>query len=113
MADTTHQDTGASEQPENMQPMFVNNPIVAIQSESKQYLIEEIFRSQIKLISDTVAKEFFFILEFFDFKINNQTQQTFMFNKIFKHIISKYWVDKLKENCDGHLFDVYSCLIMI
>ena len=66
-----------------------------------------------KLISDTVAKEFFFILEFFDFKLANKTQQTFMFNKIFKQIISRYFVDKLKENCDGHLFDPYSCLIMI
>jgi len=38
-----------------------------------KFLIEEIFRSHLKLISDTVAKEFLFILEFFDFKITNQT----------------------------------------
>ena len=36
-------------------------------------MIEEIFRSQMKIISDTVAKEFLFILEFFDFKISNTT----------------------------------------
>ena len=32
-----------------------------------------------KLISDTVAKEFLFILEFFDFKISDQVQQSYMF----------------------------------
>ena len=36
-----------------------------------------------------------------------------MFNKIFRQIISKYYCDKLKENCEWQLFDVYSCLIMI
>jgi hypothetical protein len=55
--------------------MFQENPIVAHISKTKQqkYMIEEIFRSQMKLISDTIAKEFFFILEFFDFKISNKT----------------------------------------
>ena len=66
-----------------------------------------------KLISDTVAKEFLFILEFFDFKISDQVQQSYMFQKIFKQIISKYYVDKLKENVDTQLYDIYSCLIMI
>ena len=66
-----------------------------------------------KLIADTVAKEFFFILEFFDFKITNKTQQSFMFNKIFKQIISKYFVDKLKEHVENQLWDIYSILIMI
>ena len=66
-----------------------------------------------KLISDTIAKEFLFILEFFDFKVSNKTQQTYMFNKIFRQIISKYFVDKLKQNCDWQLYDLYSCLIMI
>lgn len=66
-----------------------------------------------KIISDTVAKEFMFILEFFDFKISNTTQQTYMFQKIFKQIISKYYLDKLKENCEWQLYDIYSCLIMI
>ena len=68
------------------QPMFQENPIVAHISKTKQqkYMIEEVFRSQMKLISDTVAKEFLFILEFFDFKISNSTQQAYMFQKIFK-----------------------------
>ena len=65
------------------------------------------------MISDTIAKEFLFILEFFDFKVTNKTQHTYMFNKIFRQIISKYFVDKLKENCDWQLYDLYSCLIMI
>lgn len=57
------------------QPMFKENPIVSHISKTKQqkYMIEEIFRSQMKIISDTVAKEFLFILEFFDFKISNTT----------------------------------------
>ena len=95
--------------------MFQKDPIVAHFSKNKEqkYLIEEIFRSQMKLISDTIAKEFLFILEFFDFKISNKTQQTYMFNKIFRQIISKYYCDKLKENCEWQLYDVYSCLIMI
>lgn len=56
-----------------MQPLLIHTPIVAFQSEQKhqKYLMEEIFRSQMKLISDTVAKEFFFILEFFDFKVTD------------------------------------------
>lgn len=78
-----------------------------------KFLIEEIFRSHLKLISDTVAKEFLFILEFFDFKITNQTQQTFMFNKIFRQITSQYYINKLSEICDTNLYDVYSILIMI
>lgn len=96
-------------------PLFVDDPIVAHMSKTRQqkHLIEEIFRSQMKLISDTIAKEFTFILDFFDFKISNKTQQTFMFNKIFRQIITKYYFDKLKENCDWQLFDIYSCLIMI
>jgi len=95
--------------------LFRENPIVAYFSNNTQqkYLIEQVFRSQMKLIADTVAKEFFFILEFFDFKITNKTQQSFMFNKIFKQIISKYFLDKLKELVDWQLFDVYSILIMI
>jgi hypothetical protein len=58
------------------QPLFVENPIVAFFSNNNQqkYTSEQIFRSQMKLISDTVAKEFFFILEFFDFKVSNKTQ---------------------------------------
>lgn len=62
--------------PSMNQPLFVDNPIVACFSNnvSQKYMIEEIFRSQMKLISDTVAKEFFFILEFFDFKASNKTQ---------------------------------------
>lgn len=78
-----------------------------------KFLIEEIFRSHLKLISDTVAKEFLFILEFFDFKITNQTQQTFMFNKIFRQITSQYYINKLGEICESNLYDVYSILIMI
>lgn len=66
-----------------------------------------------KLISDTVAKEMIFILEFFDFKISNQTQQTYMFNKIFRNILLKFFTDKLKENCEWCIFDLYSILIMI
>lgn len=66
-----------------------------------------------KLISDTVAKEMIFIIEFFDFKISNQTQQTYMFNKIFRNILLKYFTDKLKENCEWCIFDLYSILIMI
>jgi len=56
--------------------MFCDDPIVAHFSKDKQqkYLFEEVFRSQMKLISDTVAKEFLFILEFFDFNITNKTQ---------------------------------------
>jgi hypothetical protein len=59
---------------QNMQ-MFQKDPIVAHFSKNKEqkFTIEEIFRSQIKLISDTIAKEFLFILEFFDFKISNKT----------------------------------------
>lgn len=89
-------------QPVENMPLFVDDPIVAHMSKARQHkhLIEEIFRSQMKLISDTIAKEFTFILDFFDFKISNKTQQTFMFNKIFRQIITKYYFDKLKENCD-------------
>ena len=62
-----------NEEPEaslQMQPLFKEDPIIAYPDKAEpqpKQLIEEIFRSQIKLISDTVAKEFFFILEFFDF----------------------------------------------
>lgn len=36
-----------------------------------------------------------------------------MFNKIFRQIISKYYVDKLGTLCKANLFDPYSCRIMI
>jgi len=38
----------------------------------------------VKLISDTIAKEFLFILEFFDIQITNKTQLTYMYNLIFR-----------------------------
>lgn len=52
----------------SVQAMFIDDPIVAHQAVAKQqkFLIEDIFRSQMKLTSDTVAKEFMFIMEFFD-----------------------------------------------
>jgi len=97
------------------QPLFVEDPIVAHISKLKnqRFLFEEIFRSQMKLISDTIAKELIFILEFFDIQMTNKTQQTYMFNSIFRQIISRYYVDRLKRMVDANLFDVYSCLIMI
>lgn len=95
--------------------MFIDDPIIANLPQKKQqkFFIEEAFRSQLKLVSDTVAKEMIFILEFFDFKIANQTQQTYMFNKIFRNILLKFYTDKFKENCEWCVFDLYSILIMI
>jgi len=36
-----------------------------------------------------------------------------MFNKIFRQITNKYYIDKLSEICENNLYDVYSILIMI
>jgi len=47
-------------------------PIVLAISQSKRelYPFEEVYRSQNKLIVDTVCKEFVFVLELFDLKMS-------------------------------------------
>ena len=75
-ASQADKDQDQARAPEHMtqsMPMFIDDPIIANLPMKKQqkYFIEEAFRSQLKLISDTVAKEMIFILEFFDFKIAN------------------------------------------
>lgn len=64
-------------------------PIVAAIAQQKQihYYFEEVFRSQNKLIVDTVCKEFVFVLEFFDLKMAHMSQ---LFNKIFARVVNKY-----------------------
>ena len=61
-------------------------------SKQKTFHFEEIFRSQNKLITDTVCKEFIFVLEFFDLKM---AQIAPIFNTIFARIINKYleWLE--------------------
>ena len=45
------------------------------------------FRSQNKLIVDTVCKEFVFVLELFDLKM---TQVSHIFNQIFAKVVNRY-----------------------
>jgi len=64
------------------------NPIVVAISQSKHHFaFEEVFRSQNKVIVDTVCKEFVFVLEFFDLKMAQVSQ---IFNQIFARVINKY-----------------------
>lgn len=51
------------------------------------YHFEEVFRSQNKLIVDTVCKEFVFVLELFDLKMSQVTQ---IFNQIFSKVVNRY-----------------------
>jgi phenylalanine-4-hydroxylase len=64
-------------------------PIVIAISQSKRelYPFEEVFRSQNKLIVDTVCKEFVFVLELFDLKMS---QVANIFNKIFAKVVNRY-----------------------
>lgn len=71
--------TSAREQDEQVQASrsdilsrLTAQPIVmAISSQKHQlYYFEEVFRSQNKLIVDTVCKEFVFVLEMFDLKMS-------------------------------------------
>lgn len=69
-------------------------PIVLAISQSKRevYPFEEVYRSQNKLIVDTVCKEFVFVLELFDLKMSQVSQ---IFNKIFAKSINRYlkWLE--------------------
>lgn len=68
-------------------------PIVTATSQQRVYYFEEVFRSQNKLIVDTVCKEFVFVLELFDLKMS---QVGHMFNCVFAKVVNRYlkWLEE-------------------
>ena len=72
-------------------------------------MIEEIFRSQNRLLIEAISKEFIFILEFFDLKVG---QCSYIFNQIFSRTVN-YYLEWVKTYAQQSLYDLYAVLLMI
>ncbi|CDW80276.1 vacuolar protein sorting-associated protein 52 homolog [Stylonychia lemnae] len=88
-----------------------SSPLVTHMSQQKQrkYAVEEIFRSQNRILIEAISKEFVFILEFFDLKIG---QCSYIFNQIFSKTVN-YYLDWIKNYSQNNLHDLYASLLII
>ena len=72
------------------------------------HTLEEIFRSQNKLLVDATINEYYFVLEFFNLK---QQQCSYIFNAIFKKSV-QHFLDSL-QNTVNYSFDPLGLLLII
>ena len=86
-----------------------SHPIVAHAQKNKKYMFEAVFRSQNKILMETISKEFIFVMEFFALKPN---QTSYLFNQIFQKTVN-FYLDWLKNYVNNVLFDPYASLLCL
>ena len=74
----------------------------------KKHPLEEIFRSENKMLINAIVTEFIFVLEFFDLKMH---QCSYIFNAIFKKSVN-YFIDNLKSKLNSS-YDPTAIILMI
>ena len=78
------------------------------QSKKQKFPIEEIFRSQSRMLCSAILSEFVFVMEFFDIQI---FQCSYVFNAIFKKTMTHY-LDNLKSLLASS-YDITGLTLMI